>query len=134
MGALNGPRRKQYDPYLGRSGDFGLNEYHETQTVGGNQGSGVSVTLLTVPVDKRYRILRAKINDYGGTSSSLGLAGQELLYALSGEDSAEFSYEDAPVLDAGETVVLAVGAGFGAGCRYSVVYGQEDIGRGYYQE
>lgn len=138
MGVLNGPRRKQFDPFLGRTGEVVLNENHEPQTFGVSGFISASV-LYTVPANKRARILYlfAEVGE-GEPSTQLDvICGGKTMLSVRGDsvegydkDQIQFSFEDAPRLESNQTVTFTIDTP-PSQCAVTVSIVEEDAGGGY---
>jgi len=130
MGALHGKRRKQWDYYGARTGDIIKNEQHATTFYSASSGSGGNVTVYTAPTNKRARILRWKVRT--GTAGTISIGSRQWIYD-STQSSGETTYQDAVIIQPGESLVISSTVGFGASTDYEFHIAEEDAGGGYLQ-
>jgi len=140
MGLLRGKSRKQYDPFLGRSGDVVQREHHETYYASFDQNVGAgtaTATLLNVPANYYVRVLGITyFFDVGGTGINYANISYDTvktyflpLDVASAQDSIEYEYEQSPKVSSNISFEYSTPSGgtFNIAIRYSL----EPTARGY---
>jgi hypothetical protein len=133
-GLRTGRSRKQYRPYLGRTGDPSILQTRETFKVAGTQAGAGTYILYTVGASERVRVIRGQITDDGGTGSVVDLELDNFLNTTGGTASEVFTYDDAPLLESNQRLRLGIQAGAGAQCTYSFILARESAARGFFDE